>query len=91
MEGFGMTILESMSKGTPVIASDINVFHEVGGIAVKYFDPASSDQLASLILEQVNQIEDSTLSTLSLARSQQLTWEITAAKHAHAYQRAINQ
>jgi len=91
MEGFGMTVLESMSKGTPVIASDINVFHEVGGIAVAYFDPASPDQLAKLILEQVNHIEDSTLSTLSLARSQEFTWEITVAKHAHAYQRAISQ
>jgi len=91
MEGFGMTILESMSKGTPVIASDINVFHEVGGIAVAYFDPASPDQLSKLILEQANLIEDSTLSTLSLARSQEFTWEITAAKHAHAYQRTVGQ
>ena len=90
MEGFGMTILESMSKATPVIASDINVFHEVGGNAVKYFDPTSSDQLANLILEQVNQIEDSTLSALSLARSQHFTWEISTAKHAHAYQTAIS-
>jgi glycosyltransferase involved in cell wall biosynthesis len=89
MEGFGMTILESMSKATPVIASDINVFHEVGGNAVKYFDPTSSDQLANLILEQVHQIEDSKSSNLSLARSQEFTWEIAAAKHAHAYQRTL--
>lgn len=53
-EGFGMPILESMSYCAPVIASDIEVFHEVGGNAVRYFNKDSSDSLANLILEIIN-------------------------------------
>ncbi len=45
MEGFGMTILESMSYGTPVILSDIPIFREVAGAAGIYFDPFESDDL----------------------------------------------
>jgi len=46
-EGFGMTLLEAMSYQTPVIASDIAVFHEVCGDATLYFDPGSPEELAA--------------------------------------------
>jgi alpha-1,3-rhamnosyl/mannosyltransferase len=35
-EGFGMQLLEGMSYGTPMLASDIPVLHEVGGDAAEY-------------------------------------------------------
>ena len=36
-EGFGLPLVEALSAGTPVIASDIPVFREVGKDAVLYF------------------------------------------------------
>ena len=39
MEGFGLPIVESLQRGTPVIASDIPVLREVGGDACVYFPP----------------------------------------------------
>jgi glycosyltransferase involved in cell wall biosynthesis len=48
-EGFGMTLLEAMSYQTPVIASDIPIFHEVCGEAALYFDPGSAQALAEQI------------------------------------------
>lgn len=39
-EGFGIPIEEALATGTPVFASDIPVFHEVGGDRIAYFDPA---------------------------------------------------
>ncbi|CAN5372925.1 glycosyltransferase family 1 protein [soil metagenome] len=41
-EGFGMPLLEAMSYGVPVLASDIPVFHEVAGDAAIFADPNSA-------------------------------------------------
>lgn len=40
-EGFGMIVIEANKVGRPVICSDINVLHEVGGNAALYVDPLS--------------------------------------------------
>lgn len=48
-EGFGMQILEAFSYGLPIAASDIPVFHEVGGGAVNYFDQNSHLAIAASI------------------------------------------
>lgn len=39
VEGFGMPLVEALSLGTPVIASDINVFREVAADAPDYLSP----------------------------------------------------
>ena len=44
-EGFGITILEAMVSGCPVLCSDIKVFREVAGIAPMYFSPFSENEL----------------------------------------------
>lgn len=51
-EGFGLPIVEGLCHGAPVLASDIDVFREVGGDACRYFAPDRPDALA-LELEQV--------------------------------------
>ncbi|ARN81084.1 glycosyltransferase family 4 protein [Methylocystis bryophila] len=38
-EGFGIPVAEAMAAGIPVIASDIDVFREIGGDALDYLDP----------------------------------------------------
>ena len=53
-EGFGMTLLEAMSYETPVLASDIEIFHEVCGKAALYFDPSSPSQLKSRLDDVLN-------------------------------------
>jgi glycosyltransferase involved in cell wall biosynthesis len=51
-EGFGLPVLEAISYGTPVIASNQTAIPEVGGSLARYFDPTAADaegQLASQI------------------------------------------
>ncbi len=38
-EGFGLPVAEALVAGAPVIASDLDVFREVGGDAPDYLDP----------------------------------------------------
>jgi glycosyltransferase involved in cell wall biosynthesis len=38
-EGFGLPVAEALAAGTPVIASNIEAFREVGGDAIDYVDP----------------------------------------------------
>jgi len=49
-EGFNLPIVESISRGRPVLAADIPVNREVGGVHAAYFPAHSPEELANLIL-----------------------------------------
>jgi glycosyltransferase involved in cell wall biosynthesis len=77
-EGYGLPLVEAMALGTPVIASDIPIFREVGGDAALYVDPASPRQFA----EAVHTLQDNArweeLSRRCVARAREFSWEESA-------------
>ena len=50
IEGFGLTGLEAMASGCPVIAANASVLPEIYGSAALYFEPTNSYDLADKLL-----------------------------------------
>jgi glycosyltransferase involved in cell wall biosynthesis len=78
-EGFGMTVLEGLAAGTPVIAARRSSYPEILKDAVEYVNPKEIDQIGNSIQAV---LEDpklrSTLIHKGLMLSEQYTWEKTA-------------
>jgi len=50
-EGFGLPIIEAQMIGTPVVCSDMTIFHEVAGDGALFFDFDSPKQFADQVLK----------------------------------------
>lgn len=49
VEGFGLPVVEALSRGIPVLAADIPVFREIAGEHAAFFPLGRPDRLADLI------------------------------------------
>ena len=89
-EGFGLTPLEAMACGTPVICSSRTSLPEVIGDAGLLFDPADSITLGELILTTLgNEVLMETLSAKGLKRAELFSWEKTAEGILHSCEKAL--
>jgi glycosyltransferase involved in cell wall biosynthesis len=79
-EGFGLPVLESLSAGTPCVASWSSSIPEVGGPFCSYFDPFSSSDMhrALLALLARRQAEGPAFSDACKAHAAQFTWPAAA-------------
>ncbi len=57
-EGFGVPIIEALAANTPVLCSDIAVFHEVAGDLADYFDPFSTGSICASVKRVMAQQEE---------------------------------
>ena len=89
-EGFGLPVLEAMSSGTPTVLCDSSSLPEVGGSAAAYFAVGDVDDLASQVLEVLNdQSLREKMIHEGLLRAQMFSWNETARKTADVYRSVV--
>ena len=85
-EGFGLTALEAMSAGVPVVASNRGSLPEVLGGAGLLFEPEDATTLAAALERIVTDDEAARrLGEAGLSRAAAFTWERSAAALRQAY------
>jgi glycosyltransferase involved in cell wall biosynthesis len=89
-EGFGLPVLEAMSAGVPVIASNRGSLPEVVGTAGVLLDPADVSAWAGTLEKLATAPQWATdLSAAGIARARAFTWERSAQELRRAYVDAI--
>ena len=79
-EGFGIPLIEAMAAGTPVVVSDIDIFHEVAGDAALFASATDPHAFASAL----DQLDDGPtwedLSRASRVQAQKYSWKASAER-----------
>lgn len=79
-EGFGIPLVEAMSLGTPIVVSDIPIFHEIGGDAA-LFAPADDPKAFSIAIDSLTNPQTwSKVSDRCKTQAAQFSWKKSAAK-----------
>ena len=90
-EGFGITPLEVMACGTPVVTSNVTSLPEVVGAAGIMVDPHRLEAIAGAVRQLMqSEPERQRLIQLGQARVQDFTWEATAAQVAQVYEKLLD-
>lgn len=83
-EGFGLPIVEAMACKTPVICSDINVFHEIASKAAIFVEDKNELYNAMERIIKNKKLRDN-LGEKGYERSKNFSWEKTARETLEVY------
>lgn len=90
-EGFGMTLLEAMACGTPVVTSNTSSLPEAAGDAALFAAPTDVEAIANAIKSiRTDTTVKETLISRGLERVQNFTWQNTAERVARVYENILH-
>jgi glycosyltransferase involved in cell wall biosynthesis len=89
-EGFGLVVLDALSRGTAVLAARSGALPETGGQAAAYFDPADpdslTDQLRALLADPAGRLR---LAEAGASWAARFTWPEAARQTAAIYRELV--
>ncbi len=89
-EGFGLTILEAMACGAPVISSNCTSIPEVAGDAAILIDPKSVNQLVNAVTKlDLNAKFRNEMIERGIIRAKSMNWSETARKTLEFYGKVL--
>ena len=90
-EGFGITLLEAMACGTPVITANVSAMPEVVGDAGILVDPNDSQAIADAVYRLHNEpLYYQELRERGLDRVKSFTWEKVARQMSGVYEHLLD-
>jgi glycosyltransferase involved in cell wall biosynthesis len=90
LETFGLTVLEAMGAGVPVVAANATCLPEVCGDAVIYCDPHDPDDIADRIHQVASDVDlQRDLQRRGLERVQHFSWDRSAADYMDTLEAAM--
>ena len=90
-EGFGLTIIEAMACGTPVITSNVSSLPEVVDDAAILVDPVDVEAIVAAVCQlQQDPSYYRQLVAKGLLRSQFFSWQQTAEQLARVYEQVLS-
>ena len=90
-EGFGLTVLQALACGVPVVVSQGTSLEEVAGEVGIYCDPYSEKDIAIKILSVLNGGQKQAMDRDNLtSRAKFFTWQKTAAETLKVYQKVLS-
>jgi glycosyltransferase involved in cell wall biosynthesis len=90
IEGFGLPVLEAMSRGVPVACSGRGALSEVAGNAALLFDPESEPAIAAAIERLLSdRAEADRLAAVGREHARRFTWAATAVGTLACYEKVV--
>jgi glycosyltransferase involved in cell wall biosynthesis len=79
-EGFGIPLVESMSRGVPVVVSKIDIFDEIGGSAALFFESENPADFAAQVMKLTDNPAWIEASRKSIAQAAKFDWNRSASE-----------